>query len=95
MVRVIAANYIKSEHIEKVKPLFKEILEETNKEKGCIEYRLYEKDDDPGFYVFIEEWETMDHLKAHFETEHFKRIVPQLGNFKSKDGAVWVMKEFK
>ena len=95
MVRVIAVNYIKDEHIEAVKPLFREILEATNKEKGCIEYRLYEKEDEPGFYVFLEEWESMEDLRAHFATEHFKRIVPQLGSFKSKDGAAWVMKEFK
>ena len=95
MVRVIAANYIKSKHIETVKPLLREILEATNKEKGCIEYRLYENDDEPGFYVFVEEWESVDHLRAHFETEHFKRIVPQLSKYKSKDGTIWVMKEFK
>ena len=95
MVRVIATNYIKGEHIATVEPLFREMLEATQKEKGCIEYRLYEKDDEPGLYVFVEEWKSMEDLKNHFETEHFKRIVPQLGSCKSKDGAVWVMKEFK
>ena len=94
MVRVVASNYIKSEHIATAKPLFREILEATRKEKGCIEYRLHEKEDEPGLYVFVEEWESMEDLKNHFETEHFKRIVPQLRSFKSKDGAVWVMKEF-
>ena len=95
MVRVIATNYIKGENIATAEPLFREILEATNKEKGCIEYRLFVKEDEPGFYVFVEEWESMDHLKAHFETEHFKRIVPQIRGFASKDGSVWVMKEFK
>ena len=82
-------------HVAAAEPLFREILEATNKEKGCIEYRLFVKDDEPGFYVFIEEWESIDHLNAHIQTEHFKRIVPQLQDFKSKDGAAWVMKEFK
>ena len=94
MVRVVAANYIKSEHIAAVEPLFREILEATRKEKGCIEYRLHVKKDEPGLYVFVEEWESMEDLKNHFETEHFKCIVPQLGGYKSKDGAIWVMDEF-
>ena len=95
MVRVIATNYIKSEHIAAAEPLFREMIEATRKEKGCIEYRLHVKDDEPGFYVFVEEWETMEDLNNHFEAEHFKRIVPQTRSFKSKDGSVWLMKEFK
>ena len=95
MIRVIAQNYLKPEHIAEAEPLFREMLAETNKEDGCIEYRLYTKEDEPGFYVFVEEWESMEHLRAHFATEHFKRIIPQIGSFKAKDGGAWVMKEFK
>ena len=95
MVRVIASLFIKNEHIDTVKPLFREMLEATQKEKGCIEYRLFEKEGEPGFYVFVEEWESSEDLKNHSQSEHYKRIVPQVGSFKSKDGAVWVMKEFK
>ena len=95
MVRVVATLYIKSEHIDAAKPLFRELIEETRKEKGCIEYRLHEKEDEPGFYAFIEEWESMEDLKNHSNSEHYKRIVPQVGSFKAKDGAVWKMKEVK
>ena len=95
MVRVVAVNYIKNEHINTAKPLFREILEATRKEKGCIEYRLYEQEDEPGLYVFVEDWESMEDLNNHFATEHFKRIVPIIDSYKAKDGAVWVMKEFK
>ncbi|MCL2092772.1 MAG: antibiotic biosynthesis monooxygenase [Treponema sp.] len=95
MVKVIATNYIKAEHIEAAKPLFREILEATNKEDGCLEYKLYENKDEPGLYVFVEEWESMAHLEAHFQTDHFKRIVPLLGGFAAKQGGVQVLSEFK
>ena len=95
MVKVVAPNHIKAEHIASVEPLFREIIEATQKEHGCIEYRLFVTDDEPGLYVFIEEWESMEDLQNHFATEHFKRIVPQIKSFSSKGGAAWVLKEFK
>ena len=96
MVRVVAPNYLKPEHIAEAEPLFREMLTETHKEKGCIEYRLHTKEDEPGLFVFIEEWESMEDLRNHFQTEHFKRIIPQIGSFKAKDATAFVMQqEFK
>ena len=95
MVRVVAPNYIKSEHIAVVEPLFREMIAATRKEKGCIEYRLHTKKDEPGLYVFIEEWESRADLDNHIASEHFKRIIPRIGTFKSKDAAALVMDEFQ
>jgi quinol monooxygenase YgiN len=93
MVRVVAPNYIKPEEAKTAEPLFREIIAATRKEKGCIEYRLFTKKDEPGLYVFIEEWETQADLDNHIASEHFKRIIPQLGKLKSKDGSALVMEE--
>ena len=95
MVRIVASNYIKSEHINSVEPLFREILTATQKEKGCIEYRLFVKKDEPGLYVFIEEWESREDLGNHMASEHFKRIIPQINEFKSKDSELLILDEFK
>ena len=95
MIRVVASNYIKSEHINAAEPLFREMIAATQKEKGCIEYRLFVKKDEPGRYVYIEEWESQTDLDNHMASEHFKRIIPQIGKLKSKDGEVLIMDEFK
>jgi len=94
MVRVVAPNYIKPEHIPEAEPLFREIIAATRKEKGCIEYRLHVKKTEPGLYVFIEEWESQEDLNNHMASEHFKRIIPQISKFKSKDGHAFIMEEF-
>jgi quinol monooxygenase YgiN len=39
-------------------------------EAGCISYRVYEDTEIPNEFVFVEEWETGEALKAHFETSH-------------------------
>ena len=93
MVRVIATNYIKAEHINTAEPLYREMLAATQKEKGCIEYRLFFRKDEPGRYVFVEEWESKEDLDKHIASEHFTRIIPQIDKLKSKDGDVIIMEE--
>jgi quinol monooxygenase YgiN len=94
MVRVVAPNYLKPEGVKTAEPLFRELIAATRKEKGCIEYRLHTKKSEPGLYVFIEEWETQADLDNHMASEHFRRIIPQIGNLKAKDSAAWIMEEF-
>ena len=57
-----------------------EICRYTWKEEGCISYSFVKKtnDDAKDRFVIIEEWESMAHLEAHFEAEHFKRLVPPM-----------------
>jgi quinol monooxygenase YgiN len=85
MVRVIAPNYIKPENIKAAEPLFREIIAATRKEQGCIEYRLFIKREEPGLFVFIEEWENRSSLDKHIASEHFTRIIPQIGKLKAKE----------
>ena len=94
MVRVVAPNYIKSEHIKDVEPLFREMIAATRKEKGCIEYRLHTKKGESGLFIFIEEWASQADLDNHIASEHFQRIIPQVAKFKSKDAEAFVMDEF-
>ena len=95
MIKVVASNYIKSEHINTAEPLFREMIAATQKEKGCIEYRLFVKKDNPGHYVYVEEWESKVDLDNHMASEHFKRIIPQIDKLKSKNSDVLIMDEFK
>ena len=94
MVRVIAHNYIGKEHLDKANELFREMIAATLKEDGCIEYTLQMQDGDDTHYVFIEAWESEEALKAHFETEHFKRIIPQIKEFCYKDEPVTLLAPF-
>ena len=77
MISVVAKNIVKDNKIEEFKSLAEKLIEETLKEKGCIEYSIYEDTKNKNILTFIEKWEDMEVLKAHFETSHFKKIVPQ------------------
>lgn len=47
-------------------------IEATLKEAGCLYYDLYRKTGHPDQLVFVEGWESRDHLQAHFGTAHIK-----------------------
>jgi quinol monooxygenase YgiN len=91
MIRIIAKNFIKPDAVEKAKPLFREIVAASRKEPGCREYRLHCDEKEPGLFVFIEEWADQEILDKHNNSEHFKRIVPQIGELCSRPGEVLLL----
>jgi len=88
MVKVVAKNCIQEEKINEVIELYKELVEETRKEEGCIKYELYQDTQNPSILTMIEEWEDRSYLERHFKTEHFTRIVPMIGQFLAGDKEV-------
>jgi len=90
MVKVIAHNFLLKENIEKAMPLYKEMVAETRKEDGCIQYDLLRDDKDETHFVFVETWESQAHLEAHFKSAHFVKIIPAVGELgdKSREKAV-------
>ena len=51
-------------------PHAKTMLAETRKEAGCIVYSFSFDVEDPGLVRIYEEWESREHLAAHFEVPH-------------------------
>jgi len=78
MIQVVAKATVKEEMKESYLEKAFELIESTRNEEGCLSYELFQDIKDPGIFTFIEKWEDMDHLERHFNTEHFRRIVPLL-----------------
>jgi quinol monooxygenase YgiN len=57
---------------------------ETNKEAGCISYRLVNDCADSRLFTFVEEWETQAALDAHMQTAHFKALGPAIKDLLDK-----------
>src|SRR6185437_1592804 len=45
---------------------------------GCAGYRVYEDAEQPGRFVFIEEWQDDQALQAHFGQPHTRRFMAEL-----------------
>lgn len=85
MLKVIAEDFIKTEAIEIVLPLYHELVEATKKEPLCISYNLYVDEKDPGHFVFIEQWPDHAALDVHCASEHFQRLVPMINAYKKAE----------
>ncbi len=81
MLKVIAEDFIKTEAIEIVMPLYRELVAATKQEPLCISYNLYVDQKDPGHFIFIEEWPNQEALDIHCASEHFQRLVPLINQY--------------
>lgn len=93
MVRVIAKNFVRPECIEEFKNLALELVAETQKEPGCIEYNLHQCVAIPTWFTILECWESQAHLDAHCKTKHFTEICPQFEPLIERPGDVTFIKE--
>jgi quinol monooxygenase YgiN len=85
MLKVIAKDFIKSDALDIVRPLYRELVDATRDEPLCIAYNLFENQKDPGHFIFVEEWPDKAALDAHCQTEHFTRLVPLINAHQRQD----------
>ena len=81
MTRVVAKKKLKAGKREEFTSLYREMVELTRQEEGCITYTLNSLEGDPDIFAVIEAWRSREDLNAHLESEHFKRIIPQANEF--------------
>lgn len=82
MIRINASMIIETS--ENRKPLIDaaiELVEFSLRDKGCIGYDLYESQTNDDRMMIIETWESEEDLKAHMESDHFRRLVPELQKY--------------
>ncbi len=92
MIKIIAKNYVKEGNTDEFKKIAMELVVKSQAEDGCIYYNLHEKVGEPNVLTFIECWESQEIIDKHGQTEHFTRIVPQLGKLCENPGEVELYK---
>lgn len=66
---------------ETVRAELLKLVAETRKEQGCVNYDLHVSADDPGHFMFYENWESLAHLDRHAASPHiqaFRARSPEL-----------------
>ena len=92
MILVVSKAIVKEGEASNYKKCTERLIQETRKEAGCIAYDLFEDINNPNILTFVEKWESKEHLEAHFNTPHFKEIVPQLQGLR-EEGQLNIYKE--
>ncbi len=84
MVKIVAKGFFYEEKVNEAIKLYDELVQKSRNEKGCISYGLFQDKEEESILTVIEEWEGEKALELHKNTEHFKRIVPLLAEFRKK-----------
>lgn len=69
---------IRPEARERALELARMMAEATRHEVGCISYDFYIGLSDPHTLMLFQEWENMDCLVNHFQTEHMEEFLAEL-----------------
>lgn len=74
--RVLAVTWIvESGSEDRVKDILRSLARETSREPGCLKYVVHQATDDPTHFFLYEVYRDTPALRAHSESEHFKRYV--------------------
>ncbi len=78
MIRLNAFYEIQEDEVEETIVLARQLVEASAHDKGCISYDFFHSTTRPNVMMFCETWASEEDLKAHSETEHFRRLVPEI-----------------
>ena len=92
MTKLLVTITVKQGCWGKAAPLYKELIEKTLKEEGCIEYDFFVDTQDDHKCYLIETWSTKQALDAHMNSEHFVRLVPQIGELLAEKTITFLQK---
>lgn len=84
MIKIVAKNILKEGKKAEFIKTAQELIEKSRAEEGNISYSLFEDVNNENIVAFIEEWKDLKAIEFHNNTEHFKRIVPMLGELREK-----------
>ncbi|HEU5410173.1 MAG TPA: putative quinol monooxygenase [Candidatus Acidoferrales bacterium] len=78
---VIAYIFAKPGEEQRVRAALLGLVEETRKEKGCINYDLHESEDNPAHFVMYENWRSAADLEEHARSAHLRDFGKNMGPF--------------
>jgi quinol monooxygenase YgiN len=69
---------------------FKDIVQPTHDEPGCVLYALHQGADNPAQLAFVERWASREELNAHLESPHIAAILERAPELFGDSGTITV-----
>jgi len=89
MKKIINARIsVKTEAIEQFISLAKTMVENSNTEKGCSIYKLYQEIGNPQSFIFYEVYENQDAVNIHNSSPYFKTFIENISGLGSEKSQV-------
>src|SRR5689334_22911620 len=78
---VIAYIFAKRGDEQRVGTALLGLVDETRKEKGCINYDLHESEENPALFLMYENWRSAADLEEHARSAHLREFGKHMGPF--------------
>ena len=65
---------------QQVREVLLDLVAQTRKEKGCVNYDLHQSQDNPREFVMYENWDSAADLDAHAKSEHLQAFGKAAGH---------------
>jgi quinol monooxygenase YgiN len=78
IVTVVATFEAKPGKETELKKALMALVAPTRQEAGCINYDLHQSPDEPGKFLFHENWTSKELLDAHLQSAHIKALLPRV-----------------
>jgi len=69
----------------------KTIIENSNKEEGCLGYMLYQDPYERTNFIFVEKWKNQAAIDYHFATAHFKDFGTRIEGMTAKPAEIKII----
>lgn len=89
-VYLSAIIHIKENYMMDAIELLKKLVIETRKEKGCLQYDLFEDIRNKGVFFIHEQWETNENLQSHQVSEHMIYFRENIAEYMEKPNMVYL-----
>ena len=76
---ILARVFVKPENIEEFITASRVIVENTQKEPGCLTYQLYQDPVKKTDFIFVESYKDQAAIDAHFAAPYFKEFGAKIG----------------
>ncbi|WP_164914149.1 putative quinol monooxygenase [Aquimarina sediminis] len=85
---VIARLSVQKESIEQFLAKAKIMVQNSNKEEGCLTYRLFQEVDSSADFIFYEEYINKEAVDKHNSSDHFKEFLTFASSILTKEPVI-------
>ncbi len=74
MIKSVVKYYVKQKNVQDFIENYKNLVNAMREQEGCLKYEVYQDFQIKNVITVIAEWESMQALEKHLETEHYKEM---------------------
>jgi quinol monooxygenase YgiN len=80
LLTVVAEMLAKPGREEALRAQILALVDPTRREEGCVQYDVHQSTDEPGRFVFYENWTSREMLDRHLASPHLKAFLAVAGD---------------